>query len=51
MIPARGQLFSPKNGICWERPVARVSFLHHAYHVAHNFSGIDKWVLTSETAS
>ena len=31
-------------------PVARVSFLHHAYHVAHNFSGTDRWVLTSDIA-
>lgn len=29
-------------------PVARVSFLHHAYHAAHNFSGTDRCVLTSE---
>jgi hypothetical protein len=29
-------------------PVARVSFLHQAYHVAHNFSGIDNCELSSE---
>ena len=29
-------------------PVASVSFLHHAYHAAHNFSGTERDVLTSD---
>jgi len=43
----------PREGfVGWgDLPVARVSFLHHAYHVAHSFSAIERCALVSEMVS